>query len=154
MCISGVASNNAARMIGVGMDARMSCGAVEGAKERPVLLRTVVCDACWDGAVHFPDREPGQIDVELTVEQLRPGPASIREARAGPPVTNCGAVCPWHRFERGRWVLLEPDGYLYGLAGNRGHGLRLVRSNQERRGPVCTVRRRDRRAESQYAQAN
>ena len=58
------------------MDACMSCGTTEGAKERPVPLRTVACDACWEDAVHFPDREPERIDVEFVLEQLRPGPTT------------------------------------------------------------------------------
>ena len=49
----------------------MACGSSDGARERPVPLRTVACDACWDDAVHFPDREPERPDVELVVEQLK-----------------------------------------------------------------------------------
>ena len=93
------------------MDACMSCGATEGAKERPVPLRTVACDDCWDNAVHFPDREPEQIDVEWTVEQLRPGPVADPRDGGGTTCKECGAACTWHRTERGRWLLLEPGGY-------------------------------------------
>lgn len=93
------------------MDACMSCGATEGATERDVPLRTVACDDCWDDAVHFPDREPEQVDVDLTVEQLRPGP--VTDPRDGGVTTckDCGAACAWHRTQGGRWLLLEPGGY-------------------------------------------
>jgi hypothetical protein len=89
----------------------MSCGASEGAKERPVPLRTVACDSCWQDAVNFPDREPERIDVALVAEQLRPGP--IADPRKGNATTckDCGAACAWHRTERGHWLLLEPGGY-------------------------------------------
>jgi hypothetical protein len=89
----------------------MACGSEDGARERPVPLRTVACDACWDDAVNFPDREPERIDVALAVEQLRPGPvAEPREGNAA-SCKDCGAECAWHRTERGRWLLLEPGGY-------------------------------------------
>ena len=92
-------------------DTCMSCGATEGAKERPVPLRTVACDACWEDAVHFPDREPERIDVELVAEQLRPGP--VADPRDGNASTcrDCGAAATWHRTTNGRWLLLEPGGY-------------------------------------------
>jgi hypothetical protein len=89
----------------------MSCGATEGAKETPVPLRTVACDACWDDAVHFPGRESEQIDVELTLEQLRPGPVTDPRDGGGTTSHDCGAACSWHRAECGRWLLLEPGGY-------------------------------------------
>jgi hypothetical protein len=99
------------------MDARISCGAIEGAKERPVLLRAVACDACWDDAVHFPDREPGQIDVELTVEPLRPGPAADPRDEGG---TTCHELrrCMSLASHRARsLLLLEPDGCRRRLKG-------------------------------------
>jgi hypothetical protein len=89
----------------------MSCGASEGAKERPVPLRTVACDSCWQDAVNFPDREPERVDFALAMEQLRPGPAkNPREGNAA-ICKDCGASCAWHRTENGRWLLLEPGGY-------------------------------------------
>lgn len=53
---------------GPGTGTCMCCGAAEGAVERDVPLRTVACDACWDGAVRFPDREPEPVDPELAAE--------------------------------------------------------------------------------------
>jgi Family of unknown function (DUF6083) len=93
------------------MDACMSCGSTEGAKERPVPLRTVACDACWEDAVHFPDREPERIDVGLTAEQLRPGPVTDPRDGNASACRDCGAAVTWHRTTNGRWLLLEPGGY-------------------------------------------
>jgi hypothetical protein len=89
----------------------MACGSSNGAKERPVPLRTVACDACWDEAVHFPDREPERLDVELTMAQLKVG--ATQDPVVGTPATckDCGAPCAWHRTLRGRWLLIEPGGY-------------------------------------------
>lgn len=89
----------------------MACGSSEGARERPVPLRTVACDACWDDAVHFPDREPERPDVELVVEQLKA--AAVHDPIQGPPTTckDCGAPCTWHRTLHGRWLLMEPGSY-------------------------------------------
>jgi hypothetical protein len=89
----------------------MACGSGDGAKERPVPLRTVACDDCWDEAVRFPDREPGRVDVALTVQQL--GPPPVTDPRKGNATLcdDCGVACSWHRTERGRWLLLEPGGY-------------------------------------------
>jgi hypothetical protein len=89
----------------------MACGSSEGAQERPVPLRTVACDACWDDAVHFPDREPARPDVERVVEQLRA--AQAPDPSQGTPASckDCGASCSWHRTQNGRWLLLEPGGY-------------------------------------------
>jgi Family of unknown function (DUF6083) len=76
-----------------------------------VPLRTVACDACWDDAVHFPDREPEIPNVELVVEQLKAAP--VLDPAQGTPTTcrDCGASCSWHRTENGRWLLMEPGGY-------------------------------------------
>lgn len=89
----------------------MACGSSEGARERPVPLRTVACDACWDDAVHFPDREPEPPNVELVVEQLRSAP--VPDPAQGTPAAckDCGASCSWHCTEHGRWLLIEPGGY-------------------------------------------
>lgn len=89
----------------------MACGSSEGARERPVPLRTICCAACWDDAVRFPDREPERVNVELTVEQLRAG--RVADPREGTAATckDCGTACSWHRTEHGRWLLLEPGGY-------------------------------------------
>ena len=94
MCFSGLASNAVPNGWGVRMNACMSCGATEGVAERDVPLRTVACDDCWDDAVHFPEREPEQIDVELTVEQLRPDPSMIREKQAGRHATTAALRAP------------------------------------------------------------
>jgi hypothetical protein len=76
-----------------------------------VPLRTVAFDACWDDAVHFPDREPERPDVELAVEQLKA--AAVHDPVQGSPTTckDCGAPCTWHRTLRGRWLLMEPGSY-------------------------------------------
>ena len=89
----------------------MACGSSEGARERPVPLRTVACDACWDVAVHFPDRDSEPPDVELVMEKLRSAP--VPDPAHGSPAAcrDCGASCSWHRTENGRWLLLEPGGY-------------------------------------------
>src|ERR1700726_1103938 len=73
-CRSGTLVSGTRSVLRMGGAACMACGSSDGARERPVPLRTVACDACWDDAVHFPDREPERIDVALAVEQLRPGP--------------------------------------------------------------------------------
>ncbi len=89
----------------------MACGSSEGARERPVPLHTVACDACWGDAVHFPDREPEPPNVELVMEQLRSAP--VPDPAQGTPASckDCGASCSWHRTEHGRWLLMEPGGY-------------------------------------------
>lgn len=89
----------------------MACGSSEGARERPVPLRTVACDACWDNAVHFPDREPARPDVERVVEQLRAAQAPDLSQGTRASCKYCGASCSWHRTENGRWLLLEPGVY-------------------------------------------
>jgi hypothetical protein len=77
----------------------MASGSSEGARERPVPLRTVACDACWDDAVHFPDREPVRPDVELVVEQLKaaavhdPVQGSLPPARTAVPRAPGTAPC-------------------------------------------------------------
>ncbi|WP_174552591.1 DUF6083 domain-containing protein [Nocardia speluncae] len=89
----------------------MVCGASEGAQERPVPMRTVTCDQCWDEAVKFPDREPEKLDLELTVDQLRVAP--VADAREGTPTAckHCETECSWHRTRNGRWLLMEPGFY-------------------------------------------
>jgi hypothetical protein len=89
----------------------IACGSSEGARERPVPLRTVACDACWDDAVHFPDREPARPDVERVVEQLRAAQAPDPSQGTSASCKYCGASCSWHRTQNGRWLLLEPGGY-------------------------------------------
>lgn len=70
----------------------------------PVLLRAVACDACWDDAVHFPGRELGQIDAEMTVEQLSLVPRLIS------PTDECRTahfgVCPAKRASDDSSLLL------------------------------------------------
>lgn len=89
----------------------MACGSSDGARKRPVPLHTVACDACWDDAVHFPDREPQRLDLAPVLEQLRA--ARVADPKEGSATTckDCDASCSWHRTERGRWLLLEPGDY-------------------------------------------
>ncbi len=87
------------------------CGASEGARERPVPLRTIACDACWDKAVQFPEREPERPDVELVADQLRTAPTISPKEGSPSSCKYCGTECFWHRTLHGRWLLLEPGSY-------------------------------------------
>lgn len=68
----------------------MACGSGEGARERPVPLRTVACDVCWDDAVRFPGREPQRVDVALAVKQLRPAPVTDPRKGNAASCKDCG----------------------------------------------------------------
>ncbi|WP_370012525.1 DUF6083 domain-containing protein [Nocardia cyriacigeorgica] len=83
----------------------------EGARERPVPLRTVACDECWDKAAQFPEREPARPDVELVADQLRTAP--VVDPREGSPTfcKYCDMEALWHRTLNGRWILLECGAY-------------------------------------------
>ncbi|WP_425296790.1 DUF6083 domain-containing protein [Nocardia cyriacigeorgica] len=89
----------------------MVCGASEGARERPVPLRTVACEECWDKAAQFPEREPERPDVELVADQLRTAP--VVDPREGSPTfcKYCDTEALWHRTLHGRWILLEYGAY-------------------------------------------
>lgn len=88
----------------------MLCGASD-AQERPVPLRTVTCDDCWDKANQFPEREPETPDVELVVDQLRVAPSVDPREGSASPCKYCDREYAWHRTLNGRWLMLEPGGY-------------------------------------------
>jgi hypothetical protein len=86
-----------------------ACGSTDGAVPRPVPLRTVACDTCWEQAdAGFPGREPEPPDYGLALDQIRAGVADDDNQTA---CNGCGAPAAWHRTVRGRWVMMEPGEY-------------------------------------------
>ncbi|WP_374582889.1 DUF6083 domain-containing protein [Frankia sp. CiP3] len=84
------------------------------AVERPVPLRTLACNTCWNAVTTFPEREPLPPAINELVEQLDEG-LNV-DVRAGSPTTcrDCGAAGSWHRTVNGRWIILEPGDYPIG----------------------------------------